>query len=160
MPEIEKYLQSLPRKNDPTFEPPCCPEVEKKYLSLFTDPNIKFDYNDGIFFHGSQRVGKIIQHIVVGGQEWEPVPDISGEKIIIIKNPDRNHFLFKLVGENNGLTLINDTLYALAPYYNGLFQIRRPIRPSHLPVGSLDLVEQFERYSRLYSSPNTILTTS
>lgn len=156
---IKEYQTSLPRKDDPSFKPPCCPKVESKYLKLLTDPTIDFQPSDGIFHQGSNILGQFLIAGIVGGQDWDPSPNVSGLTLILEKNPRDNQFYQHLIGERNGLALIDNTLFALAPCFPGLFSIRRPFRFSHIPEGSPNFLNKFKEYSTMFTESKRIIPT-
>lgn len=150
MPDIKEYLAGFPSKNDPSFRPHCCPMLERMYAKLFSAGNISFIAETGLFILGNTIYANFRVLSLTGGQDWIPQPETSGSQLVLIKNPQDQDYLIPPVGERNGITLIDGTLFALSPFRTGVFDIRRPVRPTHIPEKLIDLKTQFLRFSQLY----------
>lgn len=145
MPNTVEYLASLPSKNHPSFRPPCCPLLERNYVKLFTEFSSSFNPSTKVFKKDIWPLGQFTQINLKGGEDWEDIGKLSGLHTALIKNPYGIHT--ELIGEKNGLVIINNKLIAIAPVYPSMYAIRRPFRTSHLLPNSPDIQRLFQEFA-------------
>jgi hypothetical protein len=144
MSKVTEYLASRLRRDDITLAPPCCANLETKYLDIFTNPKIKFCPVSGDFKEGTFILARFRNWQIIGGVRWE-LPDETFNQLILEKNP---FHMAVDIGERNGLTIINNRLWAVALDLHGNYEIRRPVRQTHLPTNSSDILELFRKHQK------------
>lgn len=147
MLDIESYIKSLPPKNHPSFAPPCCPRLESMYNNIFTNPEVTFNKNTGDFQFRNKKAAQFYRLSIIGGWDWNPSLEVPDPQLVLIKNPNYDELLLPVFGEKNGITIIRDHLVAVRSVIPAMLGISRPVRQSHLPSGSTELINQFQKYA-------------
>jgi hypothetical protein len=97
--------------NENIFCPPTCPDLEKNWEKLFDNIGT---IRNGVFSNGRKEIARIGFFDIKYAELWlDSVP--QGKIPILIKNPDSNGSVKHRFGEQNGLFITNEIIFAAVP---------------------------------------------
>jgi Mg2+ and Co2+ transporter CorA len=118
---IDEFLVTPPIKIKDLFEHPTCTDFERRFRSVLTG---EFD-NTGELRSLGALIAGATRARVVGLERW----GMESDEVHwgIIKNPDDDQSLFRLIGSRNSIVQVKSFLFASYPIKKGVFQVVREV---------------------------------